>query len=185
VTKLSGSNRAGSSVHVSFGWWLSAILLAGVCLVSAVQRVAPTLGKYLGETRTYEEHQMLHRLYSGAAAYYSETHVLMDGSSARHCAVESASTSAILGEYNVYLIEDLPASFSAIRYPVDRPTKFQYSIRGPGGCGHRPGESIYTISAIGDLDQDGVQSLYEIYCSSNNDNQLDRDHRIRVVRQGE
>ena len=52
--------------------------------------------------------------------------------------------------------------FDSLGFTPRDPVYYQYEIVGVGGCGHTEGEALYSFRAYGDLDGDGITSLYEL-----------------------
>jgi hypothetical protein len=62
--------------------------------------------------------------------------------------------------------------FAALGVQLPDPVYHRYEIEGVGGCGHGPGEVLYTFRAVGDLDGDGAPSVLEMTASVDADRQL-------------
>ena len=65
-------------------------------------------------------------------------------------------------------------SFSALGFTIADPVYYQYRIEGTSSCGNIAGRDLYSFQAIGDLDGDNSNSLFEIQAGSTNDNELMR-----------
>ncbi len=67
------------------------------------------------------------------------------------------------------------ASLAAIGFMVADYVYYSYKLQtvgGSGGCGHNPGEVLYTLSAFGDLDEDTTKSTFELAVGSDGNNTL-------------
>lgn len=152
------------------------LVLAGLaaCCVLAMAAVAiPQLVHYLASAKTAEAEANLRTLYAGAAAYYAREHVGPDGTVRTRCTVAPAVTSNTPGP-GKSLLGPLPESFRAIGFEPLDPVYYQYEIVSVPGCDHPDGTPLYTFRAHGDLDGDGVRSLYELTASSALDGTLER-----------
>lgn len=128
----------------------------------------PAFTGYLARAKTAEASSNLRNLHTMAAGYYSNESfsgatVTAGGGAQTACAVESAITPTAPGP-NKYILDpsSLPESFTALGWSPADPLYYQYEIVSVGGCGHSAGENLYSFRAYGDLDGDGVTSLYEL-----------------------
>ncbi|MBZ0118793.1 MAG: hypothetical protein K8H88_17460, partial [Sandaracinaceae bacterium] len=68
------------------------------------------------------------------------------------------------------------ASFRSIGFTIADPVYYQYGIQSAlgSGCGRGPNTDFYSLQAIGDLDGDDLNSLFEFQAGSNGENELMR-----------
>ena len=66
-------------------------------------------------------------------------------------------------------------AFACVGFSVADPMYYQYTLVAEGGCGHDPGDVLYTFRATGDLDGDGsVYSTFELAAGASEANELYR-----------
>lgn len=157
------------------------IVVAVVSILAAI--AIPAFVEYMRRSKTSEAPSNLKTLFLGAAAYYGATSWanrgvvlgpgLVDSSA---CTVGAATTSNL--PYSGKTILDLnieDPAFSAISFEAPDPLYYQYAIAGSvDACGHVAGTDLYSFRARGNLDGDGVFSLFEISAGSSSTNALMR-----------
>lgn len=155
---------------------LVAVAFLAVCCCGVLAAIAiPSFIGYLARAKTSEAESNLRNLFTVAAGYYAEEHWPPGGGAAlTACTVSTARTTNIPTSEKSMLSSPLGPSFDDLGFSLFDPVYYQYEIIGSGGCGHGPGEDLYTFRAYGDLDGDGVTSLFEITASSNSLNELIR-----------
>lgn len=155
------------------------IAIIGILAVIAI----PAFIGYLNRAKTAEAGSNLKNLFQLSAGYYAnenwgERGVVRGGAAAASaCVVAAADTSnddpgagKIQLDFNAEA-----ASFVDLGFSIADPIYYQYSIAGSdGACGHQANEDLYSFRAIGDLDGDDVDSLFEIASGSNGQNELMR-----------
>lgn len=143
-------------------------------------------------SRTSEGSRSLQYLYTGASAYYAQerwdTRVIGSTVNAQTvCTVDPAVTSNAPGSWpNVIDWTQEPACFGELGFDLVEPAYYQYEIAGPSGrCRNTANTSgLYTMRSRGDLDEDGVQSLFEIPVRSDAQNLLQHSP-VEIQREGE
>jgi len=146
----------------------------------------PAFTGYLSRAKTAEASTNLRGIYTAAASYYSNESwgsggITAGGAAQTACVVDSAITPTPPGP-NKHVIDPsaLPASFSELGWSFPDPVYYQYEIVSVGGCGHAAGENLYSFRAYGDLDGDGVTSLYELSAGSSDLNELYRSPAVYI-----
>ena len=158
------------------------IVVAIIGLLAAI--AIPAMVGYTRRARASETFANLQNLSEGAAAYYTgerwgaRTIDPTPGvvSHVTGCTVGAATTSNVPGNHKSVLDWNAEsASFREIGFTTRDPVAFQYEIAGgSGACGNPANTPLYSFRANGDLDGDGVTSLYELSAGSNRDNELMR-----------
>jgi hypothetical protein len=136
-----------------------ALVIAGITIVAAI--AIPAHLDRLQHAKTAEARDNLRSLFMGAAAYYSREHVASDGTVLTGCTVTPASTPNVPGPDET-TPGALSPSFEALGFAPAGPIYYRYEIVSVPGCGHPSGETLYSFRAHGDLDGDGVHSLFEL-----------------------
>lgn len=150
------------------------VFLVVPCIGVLAAIAVPAFIGYLSRAKTAEAEANLLMLYEGAASYYAEEHFSPDGTSLTACAVGSATTPNIPSSGKSMLSPPLGEPFDALGFAPYDPVYYRYEIVGVGGCGHTAGENLYSFRAVGDLDGDGVTSLFELAAGASADNDLMR-----------
>lgn len=152
-----------------------AIVLLLPCVIGVLAAVAiPAFVGYVRRSKTAEASTQLSALYQGAAAYYEREHIGPGRTVLTHCVVGSERTPNVPGPSKTILSIAPGSSFDALGFTPLDPLYYQYEIVSVGGCGHPPDASLYSFRAHGDLDDDGVQSLFELTAGSDASNALYR-----------
>ncbi len=136
------------------------------CLGIAAAVAIPAFINYTRRARTAEAEAQLRALFEGASSYYSQERLGPDGTVQTRCTV-APETTPVPPSSDPTVLEPLPPSFDALGWAPSDPVYYQYSIEGgPSRCGVPAGEAVYTFRARGDLDGDGVQSVFELAAGS-------------------
>ncbi|MBW2463229.1 MAG: hypothetical protein JRH11_16385 [Deltaproteobacteria bacterium] len=127
----------------------------------------PAFIGYVRRSNTAEATSNLRTLFAGAASYYEQERMGPDGTTQTHCTVGPAVTPNVPTDQKL-MLGPLDAAFSELGFAPFDPVFFQYEIvAGPARCGHGPNEALYSFRAHGDLDGDGVTSLFELSVGTN------------------
>ena len=153
------------------------ISLAGILLAVGI----PSFVRALHTSKISEAPSELRRIYDATAAYYAKS---------PHCLPESAGpTPAMPSEQPVvvrFADPEVPGSstWQALGFEPSRPIRYRYSLAVPSsGCQQMRDsrdQFVVSIRAEGDLDGDGVMSLFERNASMR-DGALELD-RLLVIR---
>lgn len=143
--------------------------LGGILLAVGV----PTFVGALQTSKLSEPPAELARLYAAAAAYYQRGE-----EEPGHCLPKSAGPTPALPSKDPVAIQfakvegDVGATWNALGYEPQRPIRYRYAldVKRPG-CGttrDSQGQFALSVRAEGDLDGDGVMSLFERNASIEN-----------------
>ncbi len=160
-------------------------LMIVVAIIGILAAIAiPAFIGYMRRSKTSEAASNLKNMFTAAAGYYSNeswgersvTAVMgasgtMVASSGCTVAADTTTNAPGPGKTLVDFSTGMP-SFTAIGFSIADPIYYQYSIIGDGACGHVANQGLYTMRAVGDLDGDGVTSLFEIQAGSSTQNEL-------------
>lgn len=161
-------------------------LMIVVAIIGILAAIAiPAFINYVKRSKTTEASIQVKAMYQGAATYYqgemAQRTVVAVGAVAMvtRCTVAAGVTSNAPSSQKTVLNWSTEApSFAAIGFNPADPIYYQYSIAAGGtvaaGCGDMTavGMSLYTFAANGDLDDDAVQSTFEINSSVNMEGNL-------------
>lgn len=142
----------------------------GFFLVGSILAVAiPTFLREVRLSKTAEASEMLQQMHLGASAYFASRQEV-DGVERRRCLPERAGPTperprmeARRVDFFDDAVEDAP-TWRVLSLRSERPLRFAYRFQPTrAGCDLRSPENTYvvTYAAEGDLDGDGVRSLYE------------------------
>lgn len=163
------------------GGYVGLIVVIALCVLSVpcvgvLAAVAiPAFVGYLARAKTAEATANLSAMARAAGGYYESEQLAggFGGAPLTACAVGSGATTNVPGPQKT-MLEPLGEPFDAIGFGLYDPVYYQYEIVGVGGCGHTAGEALYSFRAYGDLDGDGVTSLFEITATAGADGTLER-----------
>jgi type IV pilus assembly protein PilA len=155
-------------------------LMIVVAILGVLAAIAlPAMTVYMRRSKSAEAYEQLNQLFNHTASYYVREHA-GSGISASHvvaCSVGSADNgvtpgaSKHPGNYGATSFRAFGLSAgttqSYYRYELDNQDS------ATGRCNTPPStQPIYVLRARGDLDEDGVSSLFELATGSNSDNEL-------------
>ncbi|MCA9608898.1 MAG: hypothetical protein KC619_25010 [Myxococcales bacterium] len=157
------------------------VVLSVPCCGGIAAIAIPSFIGYLTRAKTEEARTNLTSMFIAASAYYAEEQWGAGGAGAAqtNCAVGTARTDNVPSAAKT-MLGPMPEAFEAIGFSLYDPVYYQYEIVGAGGCGHQTGEAIYSFRAYGDLDGDGVTSLYELTATAGPAGELVRSPIIRT-----
>ncbi|MFT3921890.1 MAG: prepilin-type N-terminal cleavage/methylation domain-containing protein [Myxococcales bacterium] len=163
-------------------------LMIVVAILGILAAIAiPAFGSYLRRSKTAEAGELLKGLFNGASSYYvKERHeAVLHGSPILNCLVPTAipsfgtggdpKASKQTGSYD--------DSFQALGMSTPT-TYFNYGITNTAGasasggnCGHTAktagsASGAYLFTAVGDLDDDDTNSLFQLAVGANEENEL-------------
>lgn len=162
---------------------LGTVLLVGAsigvcglgCLGIGASMAIPAFVQYTHRARTLEAGANLREMYQASAAYYMNEGATLSGEVSSWCTVGSARTPNTPGPSSTLVDTSTVPELAAIGFSLPDPVAYQYAIvAGPSRCGHGPNEDLYSFDAIGDLDGNGTQSLFEYAAGSDEHNEMYR-----------
>ena len=154
-------------------------LMIVVAIIGILAAIAiPAFISYVRRSKTSECTSNLKSMFTGAAAYYiAERYTRGTVSTAStNCTVASKGPFPATpnAQKQAYAFSG-DTSFAGIGFGVADPVYYGYQITtGIAGCAGAASASVYTFSAIGDLDGDTARSTFELAVGSNSDNELFR-----------
>ena len=142
----------------------------GIALALSILAVfIPTFLREVRMSHTAEAAEMLQQMHLGAAAYYA-TPQLVEGHEQRHCLPAHAGPAPREPRQNArnydFFDDETPdaATWRVLTFRSERSVRYSYVFSpSESGCDLRAPDGTYLVSyrAHGDLDGDGVQSLFE------------------------
>jgi len=159
-------------------------LMIVVAIIGILAALAiPAFIGYIRRSKTAEAGSNLRNLFQGAASYYQTEHWAMTGvvragavAASTACTVGAAVTMNTIGVSKTQIdFQTESPSFRDIGFTLGDPVYFQYAIVGSmDTCGNAANTDLYQFQAAGDLDGDGMASLFELSSGSDSENQLIR-----------
>ncbi len=162
-------------------------LMIVVAIIGILAAIAiPAFIGYLTRSKTSEAGSNLKNMFTAAAGYYSNENWgsrAVDPSpgsvaATAYCIVDSASTPAPApaAKTNVDWNAAGMDGFNDIGFATRDPVYYQYQVISPGSsCGNTANNiNLYSFRAQGDLDGDGITSLFEVAAGSSMINELMR-----------
>ena len=150
------------------------VIVAIIGLLAAV--ALPAFVTYLRRSKASEATQSLGTIHRLAAAYYAGEFSANRSSSAaglEACTVgPTGPLPATIGPESALVEWHRDPSFGALAFAVGGPAVYSYEIISSGRCSNSALQPLYSYRAYGDLDGDGVTSLYELSAGSNDANAL-------------
>ena len=160
------------------------IVIAVIGILAAI--AIPSYVSSIRRARSSEATQSISGLYQLSVAYYSRTFPegrSVDVETFSNCVVESEGPvpGPPSSARNVVDWSAHPA-FEALGFATSAPIAYSYEIVSAGGCSNEPLTPLYSFRAHGDLDGDGVTSLFEVSAGSNAQNIPVRSPGVYIVR---
>ena len=157
-------------------------LMIVVAIIGILAAIAiPAFIGYVRRSKTSEVSSNLKNLYEGAITYYSQERVMQGigatGSNTRCIAPTAAASPATPTDQKQDGMFAGAAGWDELGFNITDPVYYSYSYEAtsPGLCGiGAAGMSIYSFRAMGDLDGDGTQSLFELSVGVNAEQEVFR-----------
>jgi prepilin-type N-terminal cleavage/methylation domain-containing protein len=130
------------------------VVVAIIGILAAIS--APLVTKYIRKSKTAEAMTNLRKIYDGEQAYYYEEKTDTAGTVLTKYFVELAQTPST-PEINKQTPDFEGAGFGVIRFSTDAPVLYCYSVSTAG----YDLTASFTARAVGDIDGNGVTSLFE------------------------
>ena len=148
------------------------IAILGILAALAI----PIMSGLMRRSKTAEAAEQLNALFQRAAVYYSVEHAEQgtDGAITTACTVAMAGPRPMIPSVQKQLF--VPDQFfRALNFMIGDYVYYSYSVKGPEfpRCGHPAlKEDLYTFSAYGDLDGNGIRSRFEMAAGTDSTNTL-------------
>lgn len=154
-------------------------LMIVVAIIGVLSSLAvPAFRTVLLRSRTAEVASNLNAMFKSAASYYSAERG-QKGQTASvdlHCTVSAAGPIPADPGAQKQRLPNTDPSFRALGFTIADYVYYGYGLNpdtGLGACGGTANDStVYTLFAIGDLDDDGVESTFELAVGSDSENEL-------------
>lgn len=150
-------------------------LMTVVAVLGVLSAIAiPSYVSYSRRARASEAAENVASLFGLAAAYYNLEHTAARGHTLlTACTVEPEGPVPGTPDAGKHVVEwGGTTSFAGLGFATTAPVQYAYEIVSAGGCSHEPGQALYSFRAMGDLDGDGVTSLYELAGGASDTNVL-------------
>ena len=160
------------------------IAILGILAAMAI----PAFSMIVRRAKSAEAATNLNNIFKTSASYYlaERTTLGMTANTAGNCTIDTAGPrpNTPTADKQTFTAD---ANFREIGFTISDYVYYSYSIDNPtgGSCGNTAGSSLYTFRAVGDLDGDGIQSLFEMATASDGDNQLYHARGIYIVNESE
>jgi type IV pilus assembly protein PilA len=157
------------------------IVVAILGILAAI--AIPAFVTYVRRAKTTEASEQLKTLFNGAASYYAKefTGSGLSASTQAHCTVSTQSTTNSPGPSKSNVDYGSLESFKQLG-TTPQNIYYQYTITAnTAQCNNPISTSLYTMTARGDLDGDGVLSQFDLAVGSSADNELYHARGIYIV----
>jgi prepilin-type N-terminal cleavage/methylation domain-containing protein len=139
-------------------------LMIVVAIIGILAAVAmPQFQKYIKRTKTSEALTLLRKIYDGEVAYYDIDHIDRTGARMPAQFISAGPEPTTIPGTNKLIANFDAAPWTYLNFSLDAPVLYQYEAISGGTALN----SSFTARAEGDLDGDGVTSLFERTASIN------------------
>ncbi|MCA9603115.1 MAG: hypothetical protein KC417_13875, partial [Myxococcales bacterium] len=141
---------------------------------------------YIKRSKTAEAPLNLSAMFRGAASYYNREVATkgISASASGNCTIGSTTgtTPATASDQKQFVDFSTVAQFQALAFSSPDPVYYTYGITSSGEtCGNTRDMDLYTFYAIGNLDNDSDESLFEMAAGSDGSNILRHATGLYVV----
>ncbi len=151
------------------------IVIAIVGVLSAT--AMPTFTTYIRRSRTSDAYSTLDAMFKAVSVYYIRDHMESSDIASTplaHCTVdESDSFPGAPSDVKQAFVSTPPFSETI---GISFPPGFSYykftNVGGIADCGRAPGIVLYSLTATGDLDADGILSTFALTTATNDSNEI-------------
>lgn len=144
-------------------------LMIVVTIIGILAAIAiPAFGKYVRKSKTAEAGINVRKLYDGECAYFYEEHVSRAGSVVSKQFVAAGPEPSTVPPGRKVTGVFTSASWTALKFGTDSAIMFRYSTVVSGTSN----SAAFTARAEGDLDGDGVTSVFERIGSIGTDGEI-------------
>jgi prepilin-type N-terminal cleavage/methylation domain-containing protein len=165
-------------------------LMIVVAIVGVLASLAvPAFRSVLLRSRTAEVSSNLNAMFKNAASYYSAERGEkgQTASVSLHCTVSDAGPLPVKPQAQKQPMTNTDPNFREIGFSIADYVYFGYGLAtetGAGTCGGAANDlTVYTLYAIGDLDNDNTTSLFELAVGSDNENELYHSRGMSITRE--
>jgi prepilin-type N-terminal cleavage/methylation domain-containing protein len=161
------------------------MVVVGILGVLAAIAIPVFIGS-VRRSKAAEASQNLNTMFKLAASYMVQEHTeqTLSGNIATFCSVGTEPLSPAPAAKKQHY--DAGSNAQAMGFSVSDYVYFGYGFNSVGKCGWNPNEaSIYTFSAQGDLDGDGIRSTFELAAGTDADRTLYHARGFFVVNETE
>lgn len=160
-------------------------LMIVVAIIGVLAAIAlPAFSTYMRRSKTSEAVNNLKALFMTTASYYIVERTgqgITAGVGGEACLVPDSTSGNTPGVNKTVFTPT--SSFDVLGFMSPDPVYYRYAISGSDAdCGNTANDTtIYTLSAVGNLDGDGTSSTFELAIGASQDNQLYRAPGFFVV----
>jgi type IV pilus assembly protein PilA len=154
-------------------------LMIVVAILGILAAIAiPAFVTYVRRAKSAEATDQVKKMFNAASVYYDKQHMdgnAIDSEAQEHCTVPTATDGKTPSD------QKLPGTYAAepsygregLGFSVEY-GYYSYNITGtyPVGCQVTPGQQLYVLRALGDLDNDGALSTFDLAVGANAENEL-------------
>ena len=156
-------------------------LMIVVAILGILAAIAiPAFVTYVRRAKSAEATDQVKKLFNAASVYYDKSHtgVGIAATSVEHCTVGDLTDAKVPND------QKQPGDYTGTGWPASDATTaaglgfsieygyYSYRVDGTAACQNAGGVGLYTMRAVGNLDNDGTNSTFDLAVGSNADNEL-------------
>jgi type IV pilus assembly protein PilA len=167
-------------------------LMIVVAILGILAAIAiPAFVTYVRRAKSAEATDQVKKLFNAASVYYDKSHsgAGIEATSNEHCTVGSGTDGKTPSDQKNSGVYEGSSVFDAKAGGLGFSLEYGYYsyrvVDSTAGCQRGPSTPLYTMRAVGNLDNDGIESTFDLAVGSNAENELYHSRGFNITNETE